>query len=126
MLTSAGEQSSVAKFVNFVRDRRVLYAPAKELNRHDARVSVKKITIECESSLSNFEKGSATAIAIERIAEACSYFLKVDLSSHADFYIAVGALRALCAEPIVMLSTISNQNPGSIFYAAIHSEDFRE
>jgi hypothetical protein len=106
MLASVEEQLSVEKLLRFFRDRRVLYARAEELRRHDAKVSVQKIAAECASHLSRFEKESAAAAAIDRVAAACSYFLRLDLSAHSDFYVAVGAFRAIVAGQIVALSAI--------------------
>jgi hypothetical protein len=106
MLASAADQLSVEKLLSFVQNRRVLYARAEELTRHDARVSVQKIAEECAYHLSKFEKASSTAMAIDRIARACSHFLGLEFSNHADFYMAVGALRAIVAEPIMTLSAV--------------------
>ena len=121
MLMSAEEQISIGKLLSFVRDRRVLYASAEELTRHDAIVSVQKIAAECVSHLSKIEKGSPASVAIDRIARACSYFLRLEFSNQADFYVAVGALRALVAEPIVTLSAICAIDPASTFSTAVPS-----
>ena len=101
------ERDRIGTFLAFLQDRRALYAPGKTLTEHDTPISVEKICYECTAYLAELTEKSPAATSIQKIGRACRQFAdSVEFSTGAEFYIAVGALRAAVAEQIATLSAL--------------------
>jgi hypothetical protein len=75
---------------------------------------------ECEAYADTFDEAAAAAIPVDKIASACSYFLELgEFERPAEFYLAVGALRAILAEPIATLSAMYRVEVASSFSSAL-------
>jgi hypothetical protein len=114
------ERLWVEAFLVFLRDRRALHAPGQLLRQFDTSISVRKIISECEAYANTFDEAAGGAIPINKIARACSYFLELgEFENDAEFYLALGALRAILAEPIATLSAMYRVDAAAAFWSAV-------
>ena len=101
------ERDRIGSFLKFVQARRALYAPRRNLSQRDTRISVEKISYGCSAYLAELTERSSAAASIQKIGSACREFAgSGEFLSGAEFYLAVGALRAAVAEHIATLSAL--------------------
>src|SRR5262249_3034933 len=101
------ERERINLFVRFMEERRVLYAPAAHLSQRDASISVSKISLECAEQISELPSDMPAVAPLIKIETACHRFLTATSAADVvDFYVALGALRAIVAEQSEALSAI--------------------
>jgi hypothetical protein len=101
----ASERDLVEAFVASIQERRALCAPAERLTESDTKISVAKIYRECSAYLSAFPEEAHAVGPIGKIDEACRRFVRSEATrSFAEFYMTLGALRAVIVEQIASLS----------------------
>ena len=102
------QPDSIGSFLAFLRDRRALYASAKMLTKDDARISVKKILLECLACMAELPGNAPTKRAFLEISDACGQFMEStdDTPVNLEFFTALCAFRTTVSEQIEYLLAV--------------------